>query len=93
MTTTMTIEVETQAVQGLAARAQMLGVPVERIAAQAVEELDQSTDNTRSPLARALALRRELAAAIQAGTRTGGAKLDAAAELRELREERFADAA
>ncbi len=44
-----------------------------------------------NPLRDALALREELAPIIRAGTHNGGAPFDAAADVRAMREERFAD--
>ncbi len=91
---TLTLELDAREQAALEAKAARLGVPVERFALGVLRREMESDGDTRArrPLSRALALRDELAATIHAGTLTGGTKLDAAADLTALREERFADA-
>ncbi len=91
---TLTLELDAREQAALEAKAARLGVPVERFALGVLRREVESDGDTRArrPLARALALRDELAATIHAGTMSNGAKLDAAADLTAMREERFADA-
>jgi hypothetical protein len=65
---------------------------LEAVALEAAEAgTDTLESNGANPLRDALALREELAPIIRAGTRNGGAPFDAAADVRAMREERFAD--
>lgn len=103
---TLTIEVPPDVQSALEAKAARLGMPLERYAAGVLQRDVESNGDTRvnaerdhsqseehpNPIARALALRDELAPSIRAGTRRADTPLNAVADLAALREERFADA-
>jgi hypothetical protein len=92
---THTLDLPAELESGLEAKAARLGMPMERyiigVLRREVEANGNGATRENNPVARALALRDELAASIQAGTRRSDVPLDAAADLAILREERFAD--
>jgi hypothetical protein len=90
----VTIEVKPELAHRWKAIAEREGRALEAVAAQAAEAGTDAIESAQgNPIARALALLDELAPVIRAGTRNDGVPFDAAADVRAMREERFADAA
>lgn len=87
---TITIEVKPETAHRWKAIAKREGRALEAVAAQAAEAgTDTLESDGAHPIARARALREELAPLLKA---PGGTAFDAAADVRAMREERFADA-